>query len=199
MPLARFAMHAQAEQVHIAAWPEVPDVHRLASRHYAFEGRCFVVCAGSFLASTHIPTDFEAATAMSGAGDFRQQDGVILPGGSGVIGPDSVDRRSGGTRRNHCLWRDRPEQNRCRAAGAPVPTCSSSGLIRAREIKLAGSGRPQLRTFQLRRSASLRRCTAADVRRSQRRGEAEASRFVASHGNDRTTGRLGCAGEVGAA
>ncbi|GAC1418556.1 MAG: carbon-nitrogen hydrolase family protein [Actinomycetota bacterium] len=88
MPLARFAMHAQAEQVQVAAWPEVPDIHRLASRHYAFEGRCFVICAGSFLARTHIPADFEAARAMSGAGDFGQADGVILPGGSGLIGPD---------------------------------------------------------------------------------------------------------------
>ncbi len=88
MPLARFAMHAQAEQVHVAVWPEVPDVHQLASRHYAFEGRCFVICAGSFLTAAHLPADFELAGAMTAAGDFGQQDDVILPGGSGIIGPD---------------------------------------------------------------------------------------------------------------
>ena len=46
MPLARAAMHNLGEAVHVAAWPTVREVHALASRHYAFEGRCFVLAAG---------------------------------------------------------------------------------------------------------------------------------------------------------
>lgn len=46
MPLARAAMHAQQEAVHVACWPTVRETHAIASRHYAFEGRCFVMAAG---------------------------------------------------------------------------------------------------------------------------------------------------------
>jgi predicted amidohydrolase len=46
MPMARAAMHAQQESVHIACWPTVRESHAIASRHYAFEGRCFVLAAG---------------------------------------------------------------------------------------------------------------------------------------------------------
>lgn len=88
MPLTRFAMHAKAEQVHIATWPEVPDIHHLASRHYAFEGRCFVICVGSFLTLDHVPTTFARREALFAAGDFGGGEDVILPGGSGIIGPD---------------------------------------------------------------------------------------------------------------
>jgi len=88
MPLTRFAMHAKAEQIHIAAWPEVPDIHHLASRHYAFEGRCFVICVGSFLTFKHVPLGFARREAILAAGDFGGGADVILPGGSGIIGPD---------------------------------------------------------------------------------------------------------------
>ncbi|HSL68900.1 MAG TPA: carbon-nitrogen hydrolase family protein, partial [Longimicrobiales bacterium] len=46
MPLARQALHEENEQIHIAAWPQVKEMNLIASRHYAFEGRCFVLCAG---------------------------------------------------------------------------------------------------------------------------------------------------------
>lgn len=46
LPLARAAMQAQQELVHVAVWPEVSDLHRLASRHYAFEGGCYVLASG---------------------------------------------------------------------------------------------------------------------------------------------------------
>ena len=53
-PLSKYAMYAQNEQVHIAAWPSfsvydpfVPafgaDINNAASRIYAFEGSCFVI------------------------------------------------------------------------------------------------------------------------------------------------------------
>ncbi len=46
MPMARAAMHAQQEAIHIACWPTVRESHAIASRHYAFEGRCFALAAG---------------------------------------------------------------------------------------------------------------------------------------------------------
>jgi predicted amidohydrolase len=46
MPLARAAMHNLGEDVHVAAWPTVRESHQIASRHYAMEGRCFVLAAG---------------------------------------------------------------------------------------------------------------------------------------------------------
>lgn len=89
MPLGRFAMHAKGEQIHIAAWPEVPDIHQLASRHYAFEGRCFVVCVGSYLRMSDIPDDFELKSVLDAAGQFGDDPEELIPGGSGIIGPDS--------------------------------------------------------------------------------------------------------------
>jgi nitrilase len=88
MPLGRFAMHAKGEQIHVAAWPEVPELHQLASRHYAFEGRCFVICVGSYLRMSDIPEDFELRSILAEAGQFGDDPDELLPGGSGVIGPD---------------------------------------------------------------------------------------------------------------
>jgi nitrilase len=88
MPLARFAMHAKAEEIHIAAWPDVPDIHHLASRHYAFEGRCFVICVGSYMTMQDVPDDFEELEALRATGESGYDDGVILQGGSGIIGPN---------------------------------------------------------------------------------------------------------------
>jgi aliphatic nitrilase len=53
-PLSKYAMYAQDEQVHVAAWPSFslyrggayalgPEVNTAASRIYAVEGQCFVV------------------------------------------------------------------------------------------------------------------------------------------------------------
>ncbi len=49
MPLARAAMHNLREDVHVAAWPTVRETYQIASRHYAFEGGCHVLAAGTLL------------------------------------------------------------------------------------------------------------------------------------------------------
>lgn len=87
MPLTRFAMHASAEQIHVAAWPEVPEAHQIASRHYAFEGRCFVVVAGTYLRADMVP---EELRAWAHAGAVGGDEAVLLPGGSGIVGPDAA-------------------------------------------------------------------------------------------------------------
>ena len=83
MPLTRFAMHAKGEQVHVAVWPDADDVHHLASRHYAFEGRCYVLCVGSYATAEDLPADFELSEAMGLSGGEE-----LLVGGSGIIEPD---------------------------------------------------------------------------------------------------------------
>jgi nitrilase len=87
MPLTRFAMHAKGEQVHVAAWPEVgdPEKHRFATRHYAFEGRCYALCVmGAALTLDKVPEDFELRDALGAADDFVATEA----GGTCVFGTD---------------------------------------------------------------------------------------------------------------
>ncbi len=91
MPLTRFAMHAKGEQIHVAAWPEVgsPELHRLASRHYAFEGRCFAICVmGAALTRDRIPADFELREALAAADEFASE--AVPEPGTAVFAPDGT-------------------------------------------------------------------------------------------------------------
>lgn len=87
MPLARQAMHASGEQIHIAAWPDTPDMHHVAARSYAFEGRCFVVSAGLYLANEDVPAELRDAFRL-GVGPDAPLEGPLFTGGSSVIAPD---------------------------------------------------------------------------------------------------------------
>jgi nitrilase len=90
MPLTRFAMHAKGEQIHVAAWPEVgdPELHRFATRHYAFEGRCFAICVmGARVGPEHLPEGFELADAMGATDDFVDRQPT---GGTCVFAPDGT-------------------------------------------------------------------------------------------------------------
>jgi len=94
MPLARAAMHARRETIHVAQWPWVRELHQLASRHYAFEGQCFVIAAGCVLNKGDVLAGFhslgvkdsqglELLEALPGEGED-----LLMRGGSAVIGPD---------------------------------------------------------------------------------------------------------------
>ncbi len=83
MPLARHAMHAAGEQIHAALWPTVEDIHLVASRHYAFEGRCFVIAVGSVLRRDQVPEELAIFH-----GDTVDPDAYLLAGGSAIIGPN---------------------------------------------------------------------------------------------------------------
>jgi nitrilase len=94
MPLARAAIHARRETVHVAQWPWVREMHQVASRHYAFEGRCFVLASGCRMTVEDVMEGFDAV-----AGDYPAArellagidgpgDRSLLRAGSGVIGPD---------------------------------------------------------------------------------------------------------------
>jgi nitrilase len=89
MPLARFAMHARSERIHVAAWPWGYELAHLASRHYAFEGRAFVLVAGGYMPTSAVPEGFELLEAMRAGADPEGGESVMLTGGSGVLGPDA--------------------------------------------------------------------------------------------------------------
>lgn len=81
MPLARQQMHNQGEQIHIAAWPSVHEMHQVASRHYAFEGRCFVLAAGQIMPAKLLPNRLAPFASLD-------RDALIQRGGSAIIAPD---------------------------------------------------------------------------------------------------------------
>jgi nitrilase len=83
MPLARQALHESGEDVHVAAWPTVHETHQIASRHYAFEGRCFVLATGALQRASSLPPELEPHPDR-----VRGPDDWLLRGGSAVIGPD---------------------------------------------------------------------------------------------------------------
>jgi nitrilase len=86
VPLARQTLHAAGEQIHVAAWPDTPEMHQIAARSYAFEGRCFVLSAGLFLTVDDLPGELVEAY-RAGLGPGAEGD-VLFDGGSAVIGPD---------------------------------------------------------------------------------------------------------------
>ncbi len=94
MPLLRAAMHEKTEAIHVAQWPTVKEMHQVASRHYAFEGRCFVAASGTVLSkgdvlaglASHGGAEPEARALL--AAIPGPDDRLLQRGGSAVIGPD---------------------------------------------------------------------------------------------------------------
>lgn len=83
MPLARQVLHSSGEDIHIAAWPQVKEMNLVASRHYAFEGRCFVIACGAVMKASELPPELEPIETLK-----REPDALVLNGGSAIIGPD---------------------------------------------------------------------------------------------------------------
>ncbi|MEG3181464.1 carbon-nitrogen hydrolase family protein [Sphingomonas sp. LT1P40] len=90
MPLARAAMHHAGEAVHVAAWPSVREIYLTASRHYAFEGRCFVLAAGTIQTRAELLDGLERAGGDAEAKKLilGMPDGQLQFGHSAIIGPD---------------------------------------------------------------------------------------------------------------
>ncbi len=82
MPLARQILHVSREDVHVAAWPWVKEMNLVASRHYAFEGRCFVVACGGILRARDLPQELEPMESLR-----SQPETLLLRGGSAIVDP----------------------------------------------------------------------------------------------------------------
>ncbi|MFY9556079.1 MAG: carbon-nitrogen hydrolase family protein [Blastocatellia bacterium] len=83
MPLARQVLHQSGEDIHIAAWPQVKEMNLIASRHYAFEGRCFVIACGALMRASELPVELEAIESLK-----QNPDSFVLNGGSTIVAPD---------------------------------------------------------------------------------------------------------------
>lgn len=60
---------------------DVHEMHQVASRHYAFEGRCFVLAAGQIMSGTALPSALLP-------GNTLDPQSLIERGGSAIIAPE---------------------------------------------------------------------------------------------------------------
>ncbi|MGI9437308.1 MAG: carbon-nitrogen hydrolase family protein [Geminicoccaceae bacterium] len=82
LPLARHALYAEGEQVHIATWPGDLDVTQPISQFIAMEGRVYVISASGLLRASDIPESFPLREQV-----VRGRD-LINDGGSMIVAPD---------------------------------------------------------------------------------------------------------------
>ena len=85
MPLARQVLHQSSEDIHVAAWPQVKEMNLVASRHYAFEGRCFVIACGAIMRASEVPDELEMSDSLK-----QRSESFVLNGGSAIIAPDGL-------------------------------------------------------------------------------------------------------------
>lgn len=83
MPLSRQVLHNSNEHIHVALWPKVHEMHQVASRQYAFEGRCFVVAVGQIMRAKDFPPELNKPDKLA-----QNPDELVLNGGSCIIGPN---------------------------------------------------------------------------------------------------------------
>ena len=92
LPLARAAMHAKGEIIHTAQFPTVHERHQIASRHYAFEGQCFVLTSGCVMSKNDVLEGFESLKTgdkeVFDLLDSMEKD-LLQRGGSAIIAPDA--------------------------------------------------------------------------------------------------------------
>ena len=83
--LAKYALYAQGEQVHCAAWPafsEQNDHIDFGMRQYAYEGACFAVSACGIYRGGTLPDAYGGATVRANGGTA-----IIGPNGRYLAGP----------------------------------------------------------------------------------------------------------------
>lgn len=82
MPLPRQAMHNEGEDLHIGVWPFAHEMVQVASRQYAFEGRCYVVAVGQIMQVKDVPSAIRLRENIA-----DKPEHFLLRGGSAVISP----------------------------------------------------------------------------------------------------------------
>lgn len=82
MPLARAALQAQGENVHVALWPGSEANTRDITRFIARESRSYVISVSGVLREEDLPADLPYRSRMAQPGE------ILLGGGSAVAGPD---------------------------------------------------------------------------------------------------------------
>lgn len=76
-------MHNSGEHIHVAVWPKVHEMLQIATRSYAFEGRCFTVGVGQIMRVKDIPEELNLPADLK-----AKPEHMLLNGGSCIVGPD---------------------------------------------------------------------------------------------------------------
>jgi nitrilase len=89
MPLARYALYSQGEQIHLAPTADDSEMALVNARNTAAEGRVFVILVGHLLRKSSYPDDFELKSELTNAPEFLEKGGsaIIAPDGSILAGP----------------------------------------------------------------------------------------------------------------
>ncbi|GJM26098.1 MAG: nitrilase [Phycisphaerae bacterium] len=82
MPLARTALYAQGENLHVAIWPGSAQLTADITRFIALESRSFVVSAGAMLREGDLPNDLPDRDTLANPGE------MLFDGGSCIAAPD---------------------------------------------------------------------------------------------------------------
>ena len=89
MPLARYALYSQGEEIHVAPTADDRELFLVNARNTAAEGGVFVVSVCQILRKSSHPTDFELQPELDEAPEFLQEGGsaIVAPGGEVLAGP----------------------------------------------------------------------------------------------------------------
>ncbi len=89
MPLARYALYSQGEQIHLAPTADDSEMALVNARNTAAEGRVFVILVGHLLRKSSYPDDFELKPELENAPEFLEKGGsaIISPDGTVLAGP----------------------------------------------------------------------------------------------------------------
>jgi nitrilase len=89
MPLARTALYAQGEQLHVSIWPGSPKLVEDNCRFVAMEGRVYVLAVCGVLRAHDIPDAFPLKREMLAQADtfYRGGTSVYAPDGQLLAGP----------------------------------------------------------------------------------------------------------------
>lgn len=82
MPLARTALYAQGEDLHVALWPGCLRLTKDITRFIALESRSYVISSSALIREQDIPADFPQRDRLGAAGE------VYYDGGSCIAAPD---------------------------------------------------------------------------------------------------------------
>jgi nitrilase len=83
MPLARAALYAQGENIHVASWPGSVRNTQDITRFIAAESRSWVLSASSILSPDQLPDSFPGRDLI-----MENANGWLADGGSCIAGPD---------------------------------------------------------------------------------------------------------------
>lgn len=89
MPLARYALYSQGEEIHVAPTADDRELFVVNARNTAAEGGVFVISVCQILRKSSHPNDFELQPELDAAPELLQEGGsvIVAPGGEVLTGP----------------------------------------------------------------------------------------------------------------